>query len=195
MWRNADVLDFVGWLRAYNDDLPDTAARIGFYGLDLYSLHTSIEVVLNYLDKVDPEGARRARERYACFEHFGDDTQAYDCAAGFALADSCEDEVVSQLVELHNRASELARRDGRVAADEFFLAEQNARLVKNAEQYYRTMYRSDVSSWNLRDLHMMETLIEWISGADGEVSLSAPQKLTALPRRVSPSAKSNFRRR
>jgi len=159
MWRNADVLDFIGWLRAYNDDLLQNASKVGFYGLDLYSLHTSIEVVLNYLDKVDPEGARRARTRYACFDHFGEDVQAYGYATGLGIADSCEDEVVNQLVELHNRAAELARRDGRVAADDFFFAEQNARLVKNAEEYYRTMYRSDVSSWNLRDLHMMETLI------------------------------------
>src|SRR5688572_1082020 len=159
MWRNADVLDFIGWLRAYNDDLLQNASKVGFYGLDLYSLHTSIEVVLNYLDKVDPEGARRARTRYACFDHFGEDVQAYGYATGLGIADSCEDEVVNQLVELHNRAAEFARRDGRVAADDFFFAEQNARLVKNAEEYYRTMYRSDVSSWNLRDLHMMETLI------------------------------------
>jgi len=159
MWRNADVLDFIGWLRAYNDDLPEKAFKVGFYGLDLYSLHTSIEVVLTYLDKIDPDGARRARSRYACFDHFGEDVQAYGYAAGLGIADSCEEEVVSQLVEMHNRAAELARRDGRVAADEFFFAEQNARLVKNAEEYYRTMYRSDVSSWNLRDLHMMETLI------------------------------------
>jgi len=159
MWRNADVLDFIGWLRSYNDDLPDTTTKIGFYGLDLYSLHTSINAVLNYLQKIDPDGAKRARERYACFDQFGEDTQAYGYAANRGLADSCEDDVVKQLVELHERAAELARRDGRVAADDFFFAEQNARLVKNAEQYYRMMYRSDVSSWNLRDLHMMETLV------------------------------------
>jgi erythromycin esterase-like protein len=159
MWRNADVLDFVGWLRSHNETLPEETLKIGFYGLDLYSLHTSIEVVLNYLERIDPEGARRARERYACFDHFGEDTQAYGYATGLGIADSCEEEVVSQLVELNKRAAELARRDGRVAADDFFFAEQNARLVRNAERYYRTMYRSDVSSWNLRDLHMMETLV------------------------------------
>lgn len=159
MWRNADVLDFAGWLRAWNDDLPDDARKAGFYGLDLYSLHTSMEAVLAYLDKVDPASAKKARERYACFDHFGEDTQAYGYSTALGIADSCEDEVVSQLVELHERATELARRDGRVAADEFFIAEQNARLVKNAERYYRTMYRSDISSWNLRDLHMMETLV------------------------------------
>ena len=160
MWRNADVLDFVGWLREYNDDLPASREKIGFYGLDLYSLHTSIEEVLRYLEKVDPDGAARARERYSCFDHFGKDTQAYGYAAGLGIAESCEEEVVSQLVEINRRAAELARRDGRMAADDFFFAEQNARLVKNAEKYYRTMYRSDVSSWNLRDMHMADTLAE-----------------------------------
>jgi erythromycin esterase-like protein len=159
MWRNADVLDFIGWLRTHNDDLNAGKEKIGFYGLDLYSLHTSIEAVLGYLEKIDPEGAARARERYSCFDHYGEDTQAYGYAAGLGISDTCEKEVVSQLVELNRRAAELARRDGRVARDDFFFAEQNARLVKNAERYYRTMYRSDVSSWNLRDLHMMETLV------------------------------------
>jgi erythromycin esterase-like protein len=158
MWRNADVLDFVGWLRAYNDDLPKDASKVGFYGLDLYSLHASIEAVLTYLGKIDPEGAARARARYSCFDHFGEDTQMYGYSTAFGLADSCEHEVVAQLMELNRRASELALRDGRVARDDYFFAEQNARLVKNAEQYYRTMYRSDISSWNLRDKHMMETL-------------------------------------
>lgn len=158
MWRNADVLDFIGWLRSHNDEIPAGNSKVGFYGLDLYSLQASIEAVLSYLDKVDPEGARRARERYSCFDHFGEDAAAYGYATGLGIAESCENEVVGQLVELHDRASELALRDGRVAADDFFFAEQNARLVKNAEQYYRTMYRSDVSSWNLRDRHMTETL-------------------------------------
>ena len=159
MWRNADVLDFVGWLRTHNDALSKASPKVGFYGLDLYSLHTSIEAVLTYLEKIDPDGAARARDRYSCFDHFGEDTQMYGYAAAYGLADSCENEVVAQLVELNRRASELAVRDGRVARDDFFFAEQNARLVKNAEQYYRTMYRSDVSSWNLRDRHMMETLV------------------------------------
>ena len=158
MWRNADVLDFVGWLRTHNDDLPPDATRVGFYGLDLYSLHTSIEAVLTYLEKIDPEAAARARARYACFDHFGKDEQAYGYAAGLGMSESCEEEVVSQLVELHHRAAEYARRDGRVSPDDYFYAEQNARLVINAEQYYRSMFRGRVSSWNLRDLHMVETL-------------------------------------
>src|SRR3954467_9145175 len=134
MWRNTDVLDFIGWLRSYNDDVTASDRKIGFYGLDLYSLHSSIEAVLDYLQKVDPDGAMRARERYSCFDHFGEDTQSYGYATALGIAQSCEDEVVSQLTELNRRAVELANRDGRVAQDEFFTAEQNARLVKNAEQ-------------------------------------------------------------
>jgi erythromycin esterase-like protein len=158
MWRNADVLDFVGWLRTHNDDLPLNAIKTGFYGLDLYSLHTSIEAVLNYLDKVDPEAAHRARYRYACFDHFGKDEQTYGYATGLGIRESCEDEVISQLVELRRQAAEFARRDGRIAADDYFYAEQNARLVMNAEKYYRSMFLGRVSSWNLRDQHMVETL-------------------------------------
>ncbi len=158
MWRNADVLDFVGWLRTYNDELPANATKAGFYGLDLYSLHASIEAVLDYLDKVDPGAAQRARSRYACFDHFGKDEQAYGYATGLGIAKSCEDEVVTQLVELHRRAAEYARRDGRIAADDYFYAAQNARLVMNAEKYYRSMFRGRVSSWNLRDYHMAETI-------------------------------------
>src|SRR5665811_2639043 len=100
-------------------------------------MHASMAAVLEYLDIVDPAAARRARYRYACFEHFGEDPQAYGYAASFGLSRTCESEVIGQLIELQRRAAEYARRDGRVAAEDFFYAEQNARLVKNAEQYYR----------------------------------------------------------
>jgi erythromycin esterase-like protein len=160
MWRNSDVLDFVGWLRTRNNGLPSDREKAGFYGLDLYSLHASIEAVLTYLEKIDPAGAARARQRYSCFDHFGRDTQVYGYTTGLGMAASCEDEVVDQLTELYRRAGELANLDGRVARDDFFYAKQNARLVSNAEHYYRTMYKSDVSSWNLRDRHMLETLVE-----------------------------------
>lgn len=158
MWRNTVILDFVEWLRDYNSSLPASATKVGFYGLDLYSLYTSIESVLTYLTKVDPEAAKRARYRYSCFEHFGDDTQAYGYAASFDLTESCERDVIDQLTELRRRATDYASRDGRVAQDEFFFAEQNARLVLNAERYYRTMFRGRAESWNLRDRHMSETL-------------------------------------
>jgi erythromycin esterase-like protein len=157
MWRNADVLDFVAWLRERNDEVAEDD-RVGFYGLDLYSLHASIEAILAYLDRVDPAAAARARERYACFDHARDDSSAYGYAAALGLRPSCEDEVVEQLLDLRRRATEYARQDGRVAAEAFFAAEQNARLVRNAEQYYRAMFRSRDESWNLRDSHMAEML-------------------------------------
>ena len=158
MWRNEVVRDFIGRLREYNDTVREDR-RIGFYGLDLYSMYGSIEAVLTYLDRVDPEAARRARYRYSCFEHFGEDSQAYGYAAASSAAESCEQDAVHALVELRSRALDYAQRDGRRASDEYFSAEQNARLVHNAEQYYRSMFRGRHSSWNLRDRHMAETLL------------------------------------
>jgi erythromycin esterase-like protein len=157
MWRNLDVVTFLSWLRDHNDERP-AAERAGFYGLDLYSLHSSINAVLAYLGKVDPAGAERARYRYGCFEDFGEDSQSYGYAATAGLSRSCEDDVVAQLVDLRRQAAEYASRDGRIAADDYFFAEQNARLVRNAEHYYRAMFGGRVESWNLRDTHMMETL-------------------------------------
>jgi erythromycin esterase-like protein len=157
MWRNRDVVRFLRWLRAENAERP-IDARVGFYGLDLYSLHRSIARVIEYLDKVDPGAAQRARRGYACFDVFGEDVQLYGYAASLNLERSCEDEVIRQLVELRRRAAEYATRDGRIAADEYFVAEQNARVVRNAETYYRAMFRGGAESWNVRDRHMMTTL-------------------------------------
>jgi erythromycin esterase-like protein/predicted phosphoribosyltransferase len=157
MWRNADVLDFIGWLRSHNETIPHER-QAGFYGLDLYSLHASMRAVIAFLDKVDPPAARRARSRYACFDRFGDEMQSYAHAAGLGVEASCEREVVTQLVELRRQAAEYARRDGRLAQDEYFVAEQNARVVRDAEAYYRTMLGGRVESWNLRDRHMTDTL-------------------------------------
>jgi len=157
MWRNLDVVAFLSWMRDVNGE-RSAAERAGFYGLDLYSLHSSINAVLAYLRKVDPAGAERARYRYGCFEDFGEDSQSYGYAATIGLSRSCEDDVVAQLVDLRRRAAEYASRDGRIAADDYFFAEQNARLVRNAEKYYRSMFGGRVESWNVRDTHMMETL-------------------------------------
>jgi erythromycin esterase-like protein len=157
MWRNTDVVNFVDWLRAYNDQQP-RAERAGFYGLDLYSLFTSMSEVLAYLDKVDPEAADEARKRYACFDHYGDDSQQYAYSAGLGHSESCQREVITQLQHMQQRSAAYMQRDGIAASDAFFYAQQNARLVKNAEEYYRTMFRGRVSSWNLRDRHMSETL-------------------------------------
>jgi erythromycin esterase-like protein len=158
MWRNRDVEAFVNWLRQYNDSRAKNAPQAGFYGLDLYSLNRSRSEVVRYLEKVDSEAARRARYRYSCFDHFGEDEQAYGYAAGFDLSQSCQEDVVQQLMDLQRRSYEYMHRDGQIAEDEFFSAEQNARLVKNAEEYYRAMFQGRVSTWNLRDSHMAETL-------------------------------------
>jgi erythromycin esterase-like protein/predicted phosphoribosyltransferase len=159
MWRNAVVLEFVGWLRDFNDALPRGAAKVGFYGLDLYSLHASMDAVVAFLDRVDPAAAARARERYACFDQFGRDPQVYAYETGIAGAEACEEQAVQQLVELLGRASsDGPTGEGAADVDERFYAEQNARLVVSAERYYRAMYRGGVDSWNLRDRHMAETL-------------------------------------
>src|SRR6184192_2607158 len=167
MWRNTVVVEFVEWLRDFNQHVDPKRAPAGFYGMDLYSLHASIDAVLNYLQKVDPEAAKRARQRYSCFDHFSREPQEYGYAATVGAAESCENAVVEQLAELQRRAGEFLSRDGEMAAEELFFAEQNARLVKNAEQYYRSMFRGRASSWNLRDRHMVETIENLVAHLDG----------------------------
>ncbi|MEJ2603852.1 MAG: protein-L-isoaspartate(D-aspartate) O-methyltransferase [Gammaproteobacteria bacterium] len=153
MWRNAQVHELVEWLRAHNAGLPE-AQRFAFYGLDLYSLYNSIRSVLRYLDDVDPEAAELARRRYGCLTPWQADPATYGHAAITGSYRSCEEDVVRMLVDL------LERREDYVAADgeRFLDALQNARLVANAERYYRTMYYGSRSSWNLRDTHMFDTL-------------------------------------
>lgn len=158
MWRNADILDLVGWLREHNDGLRDPARRVGFYGLDLYSLHASMNAVLSYLEGRDPEAARLAKQRYACFDVSGDEPQRYGQLVSYGLAPDCEKEVLAQLVDLLKRRGDLLRSDGIDAEDAQFEAEQNARVVAHAEEYYRAMYLGGVSTWNLRDTHMADTL-------------------------------------
>ena len=168
MWRNTEVLSFVRWLREWNDRHPNR--KVGFYGLDLYSLSTSIQAVTAYLDKVDPEGAQRARDRYACFDHFAGDTHAYGYAVSAGILEPCEDAVVQQLLEMRAKAENYAARDGHLGADEFFFAEQNARLAINAEEYYRAMFRGRHSSWNIRDTHMADTfdaLMKYLAERNG----------------------------
>ena len=159
MWRNEDVASFVEWQRAFNDAGPPQG-KTGFYGLDLYSLHASIEAVLDYFDRTDPVAARSARERYGCFDRFGDGGQVYGLMAGLGNTPSCQREVVEMLVEMRRAAGDAWRSGSAASEEEAFDAEQNARLIKNAEAYYRSMYLSDVSSWNQRDRHMVETLGE-----------------------------------
>jgi erythromycin esterase-like protein len=158
MWRNADVLDFVGWLRGYNDACHKRP-KAGFYGLDLYSMYASIDAVLRYLERVDPETARRARDHYACLTPYAAHPEQYGVATFRGLAPSCRGEVLMALLEIQRNASRYARLDGQVTADQYFYAEQNARIVSRAEQYYRAMVDDSMSTWNLRDAHMVDTLV------------------------------------
>ena len=169
MWRNADVARFVDWLKAHNDGLPAAATRTGFYGLDLYSLHASMEAVLAYLRRVDPAAAERTRERYACFDHHGHDPQSYGFVTTIGGAPTCEEGVLEALREVQQLALRPGTGGGCLAADEPFFAEQNARLVRNAETYYRAMFLRDAVSWNVRDRHMAETLEALVAhlGRDG----------------------------
>lgn len=158
MWRNTEVVRLVTWLRHYNQRQPE-GRHVGFYGLDLYSLYSSIEAVIDYLTQIDPEAAARARERYACFDHGAEDASHYGHGVMIGTRPSCEDQAVAQLVELRSRAAEYVRPDGMSSADEQFFAEQNARLITNAEAYYRQLFGWRVNTWNLRDRHMVETLM------------------------------------
>jgi erythromycin esterase-like protein len=151
MWRNQDVAELLRWMRAHNAARPPEQ-RAGFYGLDLYSLHASMQAVVDYLEKVDPEAAQRARKRYGCFDHFGEDPQSYGHATAYGYEESCEDAVVEQLLELQRRSARSGRDE-----DAHFFAEQNARLARGAEAYYRTMYAGRNDSWNLRDTYMADT--------------------------------------
>jgi erythromycin esterase-like protein len=152
MWRNVEMAQFIDWLRNHN---LSTRSAVGIYGLDLYSLFRSMAQVLDYLDRTDPAAAQRARARYACFDHVRENAQDYGYRASMGWGRSCEDEVIAQLRELAERApiegTDLER-------DEQFHAQQNARLVRNAEAYYRSMFGGRVNAWNLRDSHMLQTV-------------------------------------
>lgn len=157
MWRNVTLPPFLTWLRDFNDRLPHKA-KVGFYGLDLYSLHHSMHAVIAYLQKTDPEAAKRAIERYACFDHVSFEPENYGYLISIGLKESCIRMAVDQLMELQHNAYAYLKQDGMDVEDEYFYATQNARLVKNAESYYRAHFENSISSWNIRDTHMMQTL-------------------------------------
>ncbi len=157
MWRNTPTVDLIGQLYRHNEKSSD-AKKVGIYGLDLYSLYSSIQDVLTYLDALDPAAAQRARMRYNCFEQYQRNVQQYGYAVTFDISASCQQKVIDQLLDLRASALELMRHDGKKAAIEFFYAERNAALIKNAETYYRSLFFSSrEESWNIRDTHMMET--------------------------------------
>lgn len=152
MWANREVVELAEWLREHNRSQP-AERQVGFYGLDVYSLWESMQAVQDYLERMDPDAARRARRAYGCFDPYEKDVQEYAMATAL-VPTSCEDEAVAMLRELRRRAPDY-RQDGREA---YFNAEQNALTVRNAELYYRTMVRGGATSWNVRDTHMVETL-------------------------------------
>jgi protein-L-isoaspartate(D-aspartate) O-methyltransferase len=153
MWRNREVATFIDWLRRHNETC-DPAARAGFYGLDIYNLYGSIAAVLDYLDHVDPEAARIARERYGCLTPWQREPSTYGRAVLTEGYRTCEAAVVEQCRDLLSKQLAYAASDG----ESFLDAAQNARLVAAAERYYRIMYYGGAESWNLRDTHMFETL-------------------------------------
>jgi len=153
MWRNEEMRELVDWLRLHNRELP-AVGRVGFYGLDLYSLFTSISAVLEYLDDVDPETAAVARHRYGCLSPWESDPATYGYAALTERYRSCERDVVRMLQQLLAGRMHFMDADG----DRYFDAVQNARIVEQAERYYRLMYYGGPASWNHRDTHMFETL-------------------------------------
>lgn len=159
LWRNADVLAFIEWLRKFNQTIDDYDKKVGFYGLDLYSLYRSANAVIDYLEPIDPIAASRARRRYSCLSAFGIDEHAYGYASSLGLTKPCEQQVLAELMELQKHAAEYLQKDGRPAADEYFFVEQNAIVVAAAQKYYGEMFRGRVSTWNLRDRHMVETLV------------------------------------
>jgi erythromycin esterase-like protein len=158
MWRNEEVVDLVYWMRLHNQQVADPGRRVGFYGLDLYSLQKSMHAVVRYLDHADPEAAQRARARYSCIDHMAMDPQRYGYATAFGLKPHCEEEMVRQLGELTAQAQQHMARHGGAVPDALFYAQQNARVAQNAESYYRAMFSSRDESWNIRDRHMADTL-------------------------------------
>ncbi|HXR29704.1 MAG TPA: erythromycin esterase family protein [Solirubrobacterales bacterium] len=161
MWRNSAMLDVVGWLRAYNDRRRGSG-WISFYGLDLYSLYSSIADVIGYLDLLDPAAAEEARERYACFGHF-DGVRVYDHAPLEGIDEVARRSLITQLMQLHTNADSYLRRDGTAAEVDQFYAEQNARLVIEAERYYSSMFSPNSESPSIRDRHMADTLSRLVS--------------------------------
>lgn len=154
MWKNKEMLSFFEQLQLINLNKPPEQ-KIAFYGLDLYSMYSSIEAVISYLDKVDPPAAQQARKRYACFYKYGNDDDSYGQAMSY-VKENCQQQVINQLVELQKKKTEYLSKNNLGESEDLFYAEQNALVAKDAEQYYREMFNKRVKTWNLRDLHMAD---------------------------------------
>jgi len=152
MWANEEVCDLASWMQKHNETVPQER-RVGFYGLDVYSLWDSLREVMRFLRVHHPEELEAARRAIRCFEPYGEEAQDY-ARATVLMSESCRDEVVNLLHTVRSKVKH-EQADGH---DGYFVAEQNALVVKNAEAYYSAMVRSDSVSWNVRDRHMADTL-------------------------------------
>jgi erythromycin esterase-like protein len=168
MWRNFEMQQLVEWMRDRNQRLPPER-RAGFYGLDLYSMGASIAAVINYLDRVDPQASKQARQRYGCLEPWIDDPSAYGLASLKGMKD-CEKGVLEMLADLLQRRLEYSQR-GSLDGDDYHSGEQNAHLIRDAEKYYKAMYYSSAGSWNLRDMHMFDTLQRLLEHHEGQKAI------------------------
>lgn len=166
MWENQQFMNFVEWMKDYNEEQTGVEEEVGFYGLDLYSLYSSIESVLDYLDEVDPELAEEARVRYGCLSPWEGDPQQYGAATSSGRYPDCEGDVVEMLTDLLEKRMEYISADG----DRYHNMIQNAQVVKDAEEYYRSMYYGSTNSWNVRDQHMFDSLKNLLEfrGADAK---------------------------
>jgi erythromycin esterase-like protein len=161
MWGNEEVVELVEWMRGFGDASSRARRRrpAGFHGLDVYSLHDSMRLVIDYLRRVDPRAAATASRAYGCFDSFGADPQRYAYATRLA-PENCRDEVVAALSTLERQEQIYSRinPDHTDPREAYFDAAMNARVTRNAEAYYRTMLGGGAASWNIRDQHMLETL-------------------------------------
>ncbi|CAF0882829.1 unnamed protein product [Adineta ricciae] len=159
MWRNTVVLDFINWLRTHNESKRENKSKVGFFGIDLYSLQSSREEVLKYLEKVDPEMAKQARKSYGCFERYSDE-QEYGYCAATKLSCGCEKEAIEILKKMLERHAKIVadNRSSETEIEESFYATENAKIVREAEKYYRHMFEGGEITWNIRDTHMVDCL-------------------------------------
>jgi len=166
MWRNEEVVSFIEWLRRYNEPRMNMQSPVHIYGLDLYSLHRSIEIIIHTLEKINPEAAHKAKLRYQCFDTYAD-PQEYGYAASLFPDKSCRDEVIEQLIDLKKKQFAFFKHNTIDPVQEKLYLEQNALVVQNAEKYYTAMFEPNaVTSWNVRDSHMMETVNKIVSFND-----------------------------
>lgn len=175
MWRNKTLSPFLGWLKKYNDNCSKANQKIGFYGLDLYSLQESIQSVINYMQINDPESSKKTEAHYSCFDHVAVDPQLYGYLVQQNIKQACVKEVTQQLLEIQCKRYSQLEKELKDQDDTLYYATQNARLIKNAEEYYRSLFEPRATSWNIRDQHMAQTLSNLISHL--ETKLNAPAKV------------------